>query len=222
MHRIPLILGLVLILAAVFLLTQGTQMLVPFVGSLGLTSHYSTEGVVLPPTLFSIPSSNYTYTSAELGGGTEVTGSLQVSNGRQVAFYVMNQGNFSLWQRGRPSAVVLAQPVAISYNFTFSPPAPGEYFFIFDNQDNSPRSLIFNLSVVENVTVLSPYVQYAGFELLVVGAGLSYLGLRGGRKKSAPEPAPTPEVSGWRCKFCGTVNEDYALQFCGKCDRSRE
>jgi hypothetical protein len=222
MRRIPLALGLVLILAAVFLLTQGTQILVPLAGNLGLTSHYNTEDIVLPPTLFSIPYTNYTYTSADLGSTSEVTGSLQVSNGRQVAFYVMNQGNFSLWQEHRPSAVVLAQPVAISYNFTFSPPASGEYFFIFDNQDNSPRSLIFNLSVVENVTVLSPYVQYAGFELLLVGACLTYLGLRGGRKKVAPEPAPTPKVSGWRCKFCGAVNEDYTLQFCGKCARSRE
>jgi hypothetical protein len=46
--------------------------------------------------------------------------------------------------------------------------------------------------------------------------------LRGGRKKSAPESVPTPEVSGWKCKFCGAVNEDYTLQFCGHCDRSRE
>jgi hypothetical protein len=135
----------------------------------------------------------------------------------------MNQGNFSLWQRGRPSVVVLVQPAAISYNFTFSPPAAGTYFFIFDNQDNSPRSLIFSLSVVENVTVLSPYVQYAGLELILIGAVLSYLGLRGGRKQRAPPPAPeVSEVSGWSCKFCGAVNEDLQAQFCSKCDRSRE
>ena len=222
MRRTALALGLVLVLAAVFLLTQGTQILIPLSESFGLNSHYNKQDVILPPTLFSVPASNYTYTSTSLQSGSEVTGSLEVSNGRQVAFYVMDQGNFSLWQRGRPSAVVLVQPVAISYNFTFSPPEAGTYYFIFNNQDNSPRSVSFTLSVVENLTVLNPFVQYAGIELLLIGAGLSYLGLKGGRKKPPPEPVPTPEASGWKCKFCGAVNEDYTLQFCGKCDRSRE
>ena len=218
MRRTSLAIGLVLVLAAVFLLSQGTQMLVPLSESFGLNSHYYKQNIVVPPTLFSIPASNYTYTSTNLQSPSEVTGTLQVSNGRQVAFYVMDQGNFSLWQRGRPSAVVLVQPVAISYNFTFSPPEAGTYYFIFDNQDNSPRSVIFTLNVVENLTVLNPFVQYAGFELLLVGVGLTYLGLKGGKK--AAEPAP--EISGWKCKFCGAVNEDYQAQFCGKCDRSRE
>ena len=217
MRRTVLAFGLLLVVAAVFLLNQGPQVLVPIAGTLGLTSHYVKETVILSPTLFSIPSSNYTYTSANLSSSSQVTGSLQVSNGRQVAFYVMNQGNFSLWQRRLPSAVVLFQPVAISYNFTFSPPTAGTYFFIFDNQDNSPRSAVFNLNLIEDVAVVSPFVRYAGLEVLIVGAVLSYLGLRGGRKATPP---PT-DLSGWKCKYCGAVNDDSTAQFCASCDRSR-
>jgi len=221
MHRTPLVIGLVLVLAAVFLLNQGTQVLIPLSENLGLTSHYAKEDVIVPPTLYTVPSSNYTYASADLMGLSEVSGSLQVSDARQVAFYVMGQGNFSLWERGRPSVVILSQPLAVSYNFTFSPSEPGTYFFIFDNQNNSPCSVVFTISAVENVTVLNPFVQNAGFELLIVGVVLSYVGLKGGsRKKAAPIAAP--EISGWKCKFCGAVNSDPQAQFCANCDRSRE
>ena len=195
-------------------------MLVPFAENFGLTSHYSNVNVVLPPTLFNVPASNYTFTSVNLESTSEVLGSLQVSNGRQVAFYVLNQGNFSLWQRGRPTAVIVAQPVAISYNFSFTPTAAGEYFFIFENQDNIPHTLLFYLNEVENLTVVSPFVQYAGFEALAIGLLLSYVGARSGGKKAPPQSAP--EVSGWKCKFCGTINEDFNVQFCQSCDRSRE
>jgi hypothetical protein len=218
-----LVIGLVLVVAAIFLLNQGPQLLIPVAETAGLTSHYVKENVILPPTVFSIPSSNYTFASANLNGGSEVTGSLQVASGRQVAFYVMDEGNFSLWQQRRPSIIVLAQPAATMYNFTFTPYVTGTYLFIFDNQDNGARSVIFSLSTLENVTVVSPFVKYAGLELLLIGAGLSYLGLKVGRKEHPPPPAPapTPEISGWKCKYCGAVNEDYNAQFCGSCDRSR-
>ena len=222
MHRTALAIGIVLILGAVFLLSQGTQQLIPIAEAAGLTSHYVKESVILPPTLFSVPPSNYTSATANLNPGTQVKGSLQVASERQVAFYVMNEGNFSLWREKLPSVVLLAQPIAISYNFTFTPPAPGLYFFIFDNQDNSARSLIFTLNMAESVTVLSPFVQYGGYELLMIGAALSYLSSKGGRKEKTKEPSPAPVVSGWRCRFCGTVNPDATSQFCSSCERSRE
>jgi hypothetical protein len=222
MHRTGLAIGVVMILAGVFLFNQGTQLLVPIAETAGLTSHYVNETAILPPTLFSVPSSNYTFATANLNPGMQVTGSLQVSNARQVAFYVMDEGNFSLWRQGRPSTVLLAQPVAISYNFTFSPPSTGTYFFIFDNQNNGVQTVIFSLSAIENVTVLSPFVQYAGFELLLVGIVLSYLSLRGGKKGKQDRKEQSPEVSGWKCKYCGTVNSDLNSQFCSNCGRSRQ
>jgi len=222
MHRTAIGIGLLLIVAGGFLLIQGTQLLVPLAETTGLTTHYVQENVILPPTLFNVPSSNYTFTSASLSGNSEVTGSLQVASGRQVAFYVMDEGNFSLWQQGRPSVVLLAQPLAMMYNFTFSPSTTGTYFFIFDNQDNGARSVIFSLNSIENVTVLSPFVQYAGFELLIIGVALCYLGVKIGKKEAPPPPTPAPEIIGWKCKFCGTVNEDYNAQFCSNCNRSRE
>jgi hypothetical protein len=171
----------------------------------------------LSPTLYSIPASSNYSVSEDLSSGSQLIGSLQVAEGREVAFYAMNKGNFSLWRTGRPSVPVLVKPTAVSYNFTLSPSVTGTYYFVFDNQDNSPRTVIFSLSSVQSVTVLNPLLQYANFELLLVGVALSYLGLKGGKKKAKPSSVVE---SGWKCKFCGALNDEERM-FCVKCDRSQ-
>jgi len=217
MRRKTLTIGVFLVLVGVLLLEQGTQSLTPLADIAGQTSHYTQETIILSPTLYSVPASNYSFVSEDLPSGSQVVGSLQVAEGREVAFYVMNEGNFSLWRTGRPSALVLAEPIAVSYNFTLSTSVAGTYYFVFDNPDNSPRTVIFSLSSVQSLTSLNPLLQYADFELLLIGAILTFLGLRGGKKK--PRPSPVVE-SGWKCKFCGAMNEE-GRAFCVKCDRSR-
>jgi hypothetical protein len=217
LRRKTLTVGAFLILVAILLFEQGAQVLTPLADIAGLSSHYTKETVILSPTLYSVPASNYSFVSEDLPGGSQFVGSLQVADGREVAFYVMNEGNFSLWRTGHPPVLVLVEPIAVSYNFTLSPSVPGTYYFVFDNQDNSPRTVIFSLSSTQTVTALNPLLQYAGFELLLLGAVLSFLGLKGGKRK--PEPSPVVE-SGWKCKFCGALNEEERV-FCVKCGRSQ-
>lgn len=217
MRRKTLTLGVLLILAGVLLFEQGTQILTPLADITGQTSHYTQETVILSPTLYSVPASNYSFVSENLPSGIQTVGSLQVAEGREVAFYVMNEGNFSLWRTRRPSALILVEPIAVSYNFTLSPSVAGIYYFVFDNPDISPRTVIFSLSSTQSVTTLNPLPQYADFELVFLGVVFSFLGLRGGKKKSKPTPVVE---SGWKCKFCGAMNEE-GRAFCVKCDRSR-
>jgi hypothetical protein len=223
MRRKTVTVGVLLILGAILLFQQGAQILTPLADISGLSSHYTEETVILPPTLYSISASSNSSVSEDLPSGSQIIGSLQVAEGRDVAFYVMDAGNFSLWSTRRPSATVLAEPTAVSYNFTMSPNAAGTYYFVFDNQNNSPRTVIFSLSSVQTVTVLNPLVQYANFEILLVGLVLSYLGLKGG--KSKPEPSPVVKKTrtsapSWKCKFCGALNEEKRV-FCVKCGRSQ-
>ena len=217
MRRKTLTVGVLLILIGVLLFEQGVQVLTPIADIAGLSSHYTEETVILSPTLYSVPALNYSFVSEYLPSGSQLVGSLQVAEGREVAFYVMNEGNFSLWRTGRPSSIVLVEPIAVSYNFTLSPSVAGTYYFVFDNQDTGPRTVIFSLSSVQTITVLSPLLQYASFELLLLGAALSFLGLRGGKKKAKPSPVVE---SGWKCKFCGALNEEGRV-FCVKCGRSK-
>jgi hypothetical protein len=160
---------------------------------------------------------NYTFVSINLRGKAQVQGSLEVADGHEVAFYVMNEGNFSQWQAGRPSMITLVIPTAISRNFTFTPTTGGTYYFVFDNQDTTRRAVIFNLNAVEDVTAVNPLIQFAGYEILMVGIILSLLGIRGGKRKLEPSSI---QVAGWECKFCGSQNTDDRT-FCESCGRSQ-
>jgi len=227
MRRRTLTLGVILILIAVFVLEQGVQVFAPIADIAGLSTHYTRESMILPPTLYSVPGANYGFASEDLAGGGHFVGALQVTGGHEVGFYIMNEGNFSLWRAGRPASLVLAEPMAVSYNFTLSPTTSGTYYFVFDNQDSSPNVVIFSLSSVQDVTVLNPLVQYGGFELLLLGVVLSFLGLRGGKRKVKEKPVPakadsTPvQGSGWVCKFCGARNSAIDRMFCSKCGRAQ-
>jgi hypothetical protein len=221
MRKRTLTLGVLLVLLAIFVLEQGTQILAPLAAIAGLSSQYTKEDVVLPPTLYSVPAANYSFSSESLPGGRQYVGSLEVADGRQIGFYVMNEGNFSLWRVGQPASLILANPNAISYNFTLSPTSPGTYYFVFDNQENSPLTVVFALSFVQEITVLNPFLGYAGYELLSLGVVLCFFGLRGGGSKKETKRTVRTVEPGWKCKFCGARNVGGEPAFCAKCGRAQ-
>ena len=221
MRRKTLTLGILLILAAFFVLEQGVQIFAPVAEIAGLSTHYTKEDVILPPTLYNVPAANYTFAPVTLLDGRQYVGSLEVADGRQVGFYVMDAQNFSFWRAGRPASLILANPNALSYNFTLSPSLSGTYYFVFDNSENSPLSVVFAVSSTQNITVLSPFVQYVAYELFFIGVVLSFFGLRGGPKKTETKQFAQTAEAGRKCKFCGARNVGEAA-FCAKCGRAQD
>jgi hypothetical protein len=215
--------GLLLIFAGGFIVYQRVTVLNPIAEVLGQVSHVQTQTPLIPSTLLSVAASNYSFIPADLRGGVQVVGSFQVVDGREIAMYVMDEGNFTLWRTGHPSAIILAKPIAISYNFTLTPHATGTYYFVFDNEDTSRRTVIFSLSRVENTTVISPVVSYAGYEIFALAIMLFAIGARTGR----PKPTLGPEVisetvqTAARCKFCGAELAERE-KFCAKCGRAQQ
>jgi hypothetical protein len=219
MRRKTLTLGLILILVAVFVLEQGAQVFAPVAEVAGLGSFETQADTILPPTLYSVPAANYTFVSQDLTAGGQYLGTLEVAGGRQVGFYVMDEGNFSLWHEGRkPPALTLAKPIVTASNFTIFPTSSGTYFFVFDNQDSSPLDVVFSLSSVSYVLVLSPFVQYAGIELLLFGVILTAFGVRGGKGKKEKGQEIEP---GWKCRYCGSRNTQENRGFCVSCGRAQ-
>jgi hypothetical protein len=216
MRRKVLTIAVLLLLAGVFTLEQGPLFLSPIAQTFGLASHAQIELPILAPTLIAVPATNYTSLSADLRGGTQVEGALEVADGHEIAFYVMDQGNFSLWRAGKPSAIILVRPTVISSNFTFTPTTSSTYYFVFDNEDTARRVVIFSLNTVENVTLLNPIIEFAGYELLLIGIILCLLGIRGGKKHDAI----SAQTDRWKCKYCGKKNAK-DLVFCEKCGRSQ-
>lgn len=186
--------------------------------TVGLASQYESDTSIIPTTVVTVAPSSYTFLAANLKGGLHVKGSVQVADGREIAFYVMNEGNFSLWRLGAPAEVVLVSPAAVFHNFTFTPAADGTYYFVFDNHDASGLVVIFSLSAIGTGTALSPIVQYAGYEAVAIGILLSTVGLKTGKKRVG---AKAVEITGWLCKFCGKENH-HEQAFCAKCGRSQK
>jgi len=218
-----LTLGLLLILVGGYVVYQGQAIITPIAETFGLVSYVPTQNALIPSTLVNVPASNYSFVPADLQGGVQVVGSFQVVDGREIAMYVMDEGNFSLWRTGHQSAILLAKPIAISYNFTFTPRTTGTYYFIFDNEDTSRRTVIFTLSLIEVTPVISPTVAYAGYEIFAVGIILFAIGARTGKRKPKPEPEVISETvkTGVRCKFCGAALSEGEM-FCAKCGRAQQ
>ena len=216
MRRRVLGVGLLLILAGFYVVDQGTEILIPVAAAFGLVTHTQTQTAILAPTLLRVAPMNYTFMPINLNGGARISGALEVGEGREIAFFVMNEENFSEWRAGRPSRVILAKPFTISYNFTFTPNVDGAYYFVFDNVDNSRRVVLFTLNVVRDVVVLNPAVAYSGYEMLLVGLLLSALAIKSGGRNHKGRRI----VVEWRCKFCGFKNPS-GETFCAKCGRSQ-
>jgi hypothetical protein len=230
MRKILLALGLVIMLVGVFVLNEGVQVVIPFAELAGLVSHVQTEKLLVSPTLLTVAASSYSFLPVDLNGGVKVMGSFQVGAGQEVGFYVLDEGNFTLWRAGQPCSVMLARPTAISYNFTITPKTSGSYYFVFDNADTTRRVVIFSLSTIQNVTVLNPMVDYMGYLIFALGILLFAIGARTGKRKPKLEaeirhevvakPVTKPETV-VRCKFCG-AEVPKGEKFCAKCGRAQQ
>lgn len=220
MHRKVLTIGLLVVLAGFFVLYQGPQILLPIAEEFGFVFHLQNETPLYALTLLNVPASTFAFLAADLKGGVVAKGSLQVGDGREIAFYVMDEINFSQWKRGQPSVLLIAKPFTTTYNFSFAPNAGGTYYFIFDNEDTSRRAIVFSLSLIETTIILSPIMGFAGYELLSIGVTLSAHSVRGGKEKTKLQPEIV-EPAGWKCRFCGAQNTG-AIAFCEKCGRSQQ
>jgi len=218
MRRLTLTVGLLLILAGFYILNQGAQVLYPFATLAGLISNSQSQTTIVPTTLLPIPPSNYTYLAADLTG-TRTTGLLQVESGNPIGFYIMNEGNFSAWRHGRPSVVSLARPSAVNYNFTFIPLTSGTYYFVFNNPDPARKNVLFTLSTFETVMVVSPLLQFAGYEAIIIGVALSILAVKTGKRRIRETKVSEIADHSFRCKYCG--ERIAGGDFCSKCGRSQ-
>jgi hypothetical protein len=213
--------GLLIIGAGLYVGNQGTQILFPVAQVTGLMSQGVSITPIISSTLLSVPASNYTYLTTNLKENIRTSGLLQVEGGSEIGFYVMNEGNFSAWSHGYPSVTNLAKPDAINYNFTFVPDVSEVYYFVFSNQDPVHKNVLFTLKTVESTTIPSPFIQYADFEMLMLGVLLTIVAVKTGKKHPKyQEPKDESNERVVNCKFCGEELMAGEL-FCSKCGRSQ-
>jgi len=216
MRKTVLAIGLLLLVAGLFVMNQGVETTYSLADTVGLVSRVPTATTLIAPTLVGVPATNHSELSIDLQGGAEVQGVLTVSGGREIAFYVMNEASFIDWRAGRPSTVIVVKPFTNTYNFSFIVPSTGTYYFVFDNQDTSRAVVVFNLNTISDQIVPNPVLDYLGPELVLIGILFAFIGVRTGKREPKPEP-----VEVWRCKFCGFKKNPVSEPFCVKCGRSK-
>ena len=213
MRRTILTIGLLLTLTGAFVMIQGIQMFTPIISVFGMITYAQVANPIITSTLITVPPANYSYLSANLDANVPVSGTIQVEAGQEIGFYVMDEGNLSLWRAGQPASILLARPATISSNFTVTPPATGTYFFVFDNPANDGRVVVFDVGSTRYVPVLPAFIEYADYELLTVGFLFIILGLKTGKKSGSKSGIQ-------RCKYCSgkmKLNQP----FCPECGRSQ-
>ena len=226
MRRNALALGIILLLAGVFLMDQSAQIMMPLAAELGQTSHLRTQSVLVAPTLLAVAPANQTWIPTHVDSGTLVAGSFQVGTGREINFYVMDENSFRDWRAGRHATVILAVFSTGLYKFNLTLASAGNYYFIFENQENVRSTVVFQLNIVNDAIIISPIVEYLPFALAAAGFLLLVWGATGGRKKARPleeatEQSVQPSVVGWKCTFCGATNA-VGEKFCKGCGRSSQ
>jgi hypothetical protein len=77
--------------------------------------------------------------------------------------------------------------------------------------------IILSIGVLENTTVVSPFIENAGFELFALGIVFFAIGAKIGKK---PKPEETLEA-GARCRFCH-ARLATGETFCPKCGRAQK
>ena len=139
-----------------------------------------------------------------------------------------------------PPTVILAVFSTGLYKFNLTLGSAGNYYFIFENQENIRSTVIFQLNIVNDVVIVNPCCRIPAHFALLVGILLLALGVTG-REERSRRPDRSQELSGgiavptaqfcnvcnlvattgWRCGFCGTGNP-LEEKFCKDCGRSQQ
>lgn len=188
MRRRILTVGVILLLIAVYLLLSPdvVETLARTFGALRTTQR---NEPIVKHTLLRVAPSNYSYISqifsTQKFTEQRFTGNISVGGDQSIDFYVMNQGNFTLWLNGQPASVSVSALSAKNYTFALKLDRADTYYFVFDNTySHDGKNVIFSLLLEEQTQEVDPTVNYLVVPLFsVVAVILVVYGATGPKRK---------------------------------------
>ena len=218
MKRAFVVLGLVLLAIGIFF-AYDSSTLGAGLGALGFSQ---TQTVVDRNVLVQVsPSKNYTSSiGVPMSPQDTLTLSFKTSPGR-VDFFLMNQGNYSLFsaKNGSAYAVYPQSQLNVSlYSLTFNESGyDGILYLVFVSHDVQ-ADVLTHLTVSRAVN--SAAVEYLPLGLALVGLVIVAFGLflSSPRPRAAPKSGPNV----LRCKFCGAPLGSGQSAFCPSCGRAQQ
>jgi hypothetical protein len=172
-----LVTGVILIILGVYLSYWGTNVVTALAVSTGTPT---TKLEPHKPILLTVEPNNYTFITTPISTDTFHTlyGSFAATG--EISLYVMNQTEYEVWRSGKITSIETSITSAMNRNFTLTPDRSGTYYFIFDNiGSDKAKSVTLNLTDEVNIIETSPLFDYLPAMLIIIGATLAGLGLRG-------------------------------------------
>ena len=177
--------------------------------------------------LVKIAPGNYSYLSYNMRANAELT--VTISAGTEaVDFYLMNEGNFSMWNRASSSSSQVYPQSALNvknYSFDISGPGTAQtYYLVFVSRSASSQTDVlvhYSLQVAPDSSVAALPTALLGIGVILALAGARFGGKKGGAEVvQAASPPPPTDAGRPKCKYCGAeLTGDTG--FCSSCGRSQ-
>ncbi len=177
--------GLVLFVIGLYAGVINPPLIIAVGKSFGFTYTSYVEETILPLTLLRIDAKGSLKVEIEVPNNPDrvaVVGSY-IADG-QLNFYLMDEEGVSAWQKGSAAHLYDAAISQTKYNLTLKLRA-GAYYAVFDNPQESQRSVVFTISQRVLTYHMNPQMEIVPQLTLLSGSILILIGLKmGGKKKS--------------------------------------
>ena len=179
-----LVFGLILFMIGLYTGVINPSVTLAISKSIGFTSTSYRNEPLLPPTLLNVNAKDNVKVELDLPSNPDrvaIIGSF-IADG-PLNFYLMDEDGLKAWERGFSARVYDAAIAQTKYNITLSLERVGRYYAVFDNTQESRRSVVFTLN--ERLLI---YSVNSGMEIvpqltLLIGFIVILIGLKLGGKK---------------------------------------
>jgi len=156
--------------------------------SLGFVNTSYKEEPLLPLTLINVNSKDSVKVEVDLPSNPNriaITGSF-IADG-PLNFYLMDEEGLKAWAGGSTARVYDAAIFQQRYNLTINLERAGKYYAVFDNPQESRRSVIFTLSEKVMVYYADSQMEILPQITILIGFLLILIGLKLGGKRKQPK-----------------------------------
>jgi len=181
-----LIVGIVLFIVGLYVGVINPSVTLAISKSLGLTSTSYQDEPLLPLTLLNVNAKDSVKVEIDLPSNPNrvaIVGSFTADG--PLNFYLMDEEGLKAWEKGLSARVYDAAIAQTKYNLTLSLEKVGRYYAVFDNTQESRRSVVFTLTQKVLIYSLNSQAEFLPQLAVLIGFIVILIGLKlGGKKQS--------------------------------------
>ena len=176
--------GLILFLVGLYTGVINPSVTLALSKSLGFTYTSYNEEPILPLSLLSINEKDRVKVEIDLPDNPDRVAILvSFEADGPLNFYLMDEEGLKAWEKGLSARVYDAAIAQTKYNLTLSLEKVGRYYAVFDNTQESRRSVVFTLTQKVLIYSLNSQAEFLPQLAVLIGFIVILIGLKLGGKK---------------------------------------